>query len=68
MNFRLRQERNAFVLLVVVALPMLLLTAPLPYLSALMTSHAQQAGNAKAVRAHQTKAQTKPKPPTQARS
>jgi hypothetical protein len=37
MNFRLRQERNAFVYLVVVATPLLLLTAPLPYLSALTT-------------------------------
>jgi hypothetical protein len=35
MNFRLRQERNAFVFLVVVATPLVLLTAPLPYLSAL---------------------------------
>jgi hypothetical protein len=34
MNFRLRQERNAFVFLVVVATPLVLLTAPLPYLSA----------------------------------
>ena len=32
MNFRLRQERNAFVFLVVVVTPLLLLTAPLPYL------------------------------------
>jgi len=38
MNFRLRQERNAFVLLVLIAFPMLLLTAPLPYLSALTTN------------------------------
>jgi Ca2+-binding EF-hand superfamily protein len=37
MNFRLRQERNAFVFLVVVATPLVLLTAPLPYLSALTT-------------------------------
>ena len=42
MNFRLRQERNAFVFLVVVATPLVLLTAPLPYLSALMTN--DQAG------------------------
>lgn len=35
MNFRLRQERNAFVFLVVVATPLVLLTAPLAYLSAL---------------------------------
>jgi hypothetical protein len=35
MNFRLRQERNAFVFLLVVATPLVLLTAPLPYLSAL---------------------------------
>lgn len=35
MNFRLRQERNAFVFLVVVATPLVLLSAPLPYLSAL---------------------------------
>jgi hypothetical protein len=35
MNFRLRQERNAFVFLVVVAAPLVLLTAPLPYLSTL---------------------------------
>src|SRR5688572_17143200 len=32
MNFRLRQERNAFVFLVVVFTPLVLLTAPLPYL------------------------------------
>ena len=32
MNFRLRQERNAFVFLLVVATPLVLLTAPLPYL------------------------------------
>ena len=32
MNFRLRQERNAFVFLVVVAMPLVLLSAPLPYL------------------------------------
>jgi hypothetical protein len=32
MNFRLRQERNAFVFLVVVVTPLVLLTAPLPYL------------------------------------
>jgi len=38
MNFRLRQERNAFVFLVVVVTPLLLLTAPLPYLSAPATS------------------------------
>ena len=38
MNFRLRQERNAFVFLVVVATPLVLLTAPLPYLSASMKS------------------------------
>ena len=36
MNFRLRQERNAFVFLVVVATPLVLLTAPLPWLSAPM--------------------------------
>jgi Ca2+-binding EF-hand superfamily protein len=35
MNFRLRQERNAFVFLVVVAAPLVLLTAPLPYLSSM---------------------------------
>jgi hypothetical protein len=39
MNFRLRQERNAFVFLLVVAAPLVLLTAPLPYLSALTTTH-----------------------------
>jgi hypothetical protein len=39
MNFRLRQERNAFVFLVVVAAPLVLLTAPLPYLSALAPMH-----------------------------
>ena len=38
MNFRLRQERNAFVFLVVVATPLVLLTAPLPYLSGLASS------------------------------
>jgi len=38
MNFRLRQERNAFVFLVVVVTPLVLLTAPLPYLSALKTN------------------------------
>jgi Ca2+-binding EF-hand superfamily protein len=32
MNFRLRQERNAFVFLVVVVTPLVLLTAPIPYL------------------------------------
>jgi hypothetical protein len=37
MNFRLRQERNAFVFLVVVATPLVLLSAPLPYLSSLAT-------------------------------
>jgi Ca2+-binding EF-hand superfamily protein len=37
MNFRLRQERNAFVFLVVVATPLVLITAPLPHLSALST-------------------------------
>ena len=44
MNFRLRQERNAFVFLVVVATPLVLLTAPLPYLSALapMNKHATE--------------------------
>lgn len=31
MNFRLRQERNAFVFLVVVVTPVVLLTAPLAY-------------------------------------
>ena len=36
MNFRLRQERNAFVFLVVIATPLVLLTAPLPYLSSVM--------------------------------
>ena len=34
MNFRLRQERSAFVFLLVVATPLVLITAPLPYLSA----------------------------------
>jgi hypothetical protein len=38
MNFRLRQERNAFVFLLVVVTPLVLLTAPLPYLSAPATS------------------------------
>lgn len=32
MNFRLRQERNAFVFLLVVVTPLVLLSAPLPYL------------------------------------
>jgi len=32
MSFRLRQERNAFVFLVVVVMPLVLLTAPLVYL------------------------------------
>jgi hypothetical protein len=32
MNFRLRQERNAFVFLLVVVTPLVLLTAPIPYL------------------------------------
>lgn len=41
MNFRLRQERNAFVFLVVVAAPLVLLTAPLPYLSGLASSDAR---------------------------
>jgi hypothetical protein len=40
MNFRLRQERNAFVFLVVVVTPLVLLTAPLPYLSAPTNSDA----------------------------
>ncbi|HUQ26082.1 MAG TPA: EF-hand domain-containing protein [Burkholderiales bacterium] len=40
MNFRLRQERNAFVFLVVVVTPLLLLSAPLPYLSKLATANA----------------------------
>jgi len=39
MNFRLRQERNAFVFLLVVATPLVLLTAPLPYLSGLATAN-----------------------------
>lgn len=39
MNFRLRQERNAFVFLVVVATPLLLLSAPLPYLSGLVNGN-----------------------------
>lgn len=39
MNFRLRQERNAFVFLVVVATPLLLLSAPLPYLTRLAGSN-----------------------------
>lgn len=33
MSFRLRQERNAFVFLIAVFMPLVLLTAPLPYLS-----------------------------------
>lgn len=44
MNFRLRQERNAFVFLIVVATPLLLLTAPLPYLSALGNQKAASGG------------------------
>lgn len=40
MNFRLRQERNAFVYLVVVVTPLLLLTAPLPYLLSPQAKHA----------------------------
>ena len=44
MNFRLRQERNAFVFLVVVVLPLLLLTAPLLYLlgPAMLDAHLQR--------------------------
>jgi EF hand domain-containing protein len=38
MNFRLRQERNFFALFVLIALPTLLLTAPLAYLSRLQTN------------------------------
>jgi len=43
MNFRLRQERNAFVFLVVIAMPLVLLTAPLPYLSNLASSNSRDA-------------------------
>ena len=43
MNFRLRQERNAFVFLLAVATPLVLLTAPLPYLSGLMGSKSRHA-------------------------
>lgn len=64
MNFRLRQERNAFVFLVVVATPLLLLTAPLPYLTSLGKQKvAQQKAGPKA-----TKVQTVPKAPAQTRS
>ena len=58
MNFRLRQERNAFVFLVVVATPLVLLTAPLPYLSALGQKVAQQKANP-----HTAKVRSVPKPP-----
>ena len=44
MNFRLRQERNAFVFLVIVAAPLVLLTAPLPYLTALSHQKAATGG------------------------
>ena len=43
MNFRLRQERNAFVFLLVVATPLVLLTAPLPDLTGWMGSKSRDA-------------------------
>lgn len=52
MNFRLRQERNAFVFLVVVVTPLLLLSAPLPYLSGLTTA------NSSGLRAERAKLET----------
>lgn len=47
MNLRLRQERNAFVFLVLVVTPLMLLTAPLPYL---VSRSAQDASLASAQR------------------
>ena len=48
MNFRLRQERNAFVFLIVVATPLVLLTAPLPYLSAMSKQASRDANFSRA--------------------
>jgi hypothetical protein len=65
MNFRLRQERNAFVFLIVVAMPLVLLTAPLPYLTALSNQKAATGGT----QAHQkAKAKAPAKHGSQARS
>jgi len=58
MNFKLRQDRNAFVFLVIVATPLLLLTAPLPYLTALSNQKAATGGTQPPQKA---KAKTQPK-------
>ena len=66
MNFRLRQERNAFVFLIIVAAPLILLTAPLPYLTALSNQKSAATGGSQhKAAAKATKAR---KPSGQARS
>ena len=67
MNFRLRQERNAFIFLVIVAAPLLLLTAPLPYLTALSNQKAAATGGTQPPQKAKAKAQPK-KQGSQARS
>ena len=64
MNFKLRQERNAFVFLVIVAAPLILLTAPLPYLTALSNQKAAAVGGTRAPQKANPKT-TKPQPPRQ---
>lgn len=66
MNFRLRQERNAFVFLIIVAAPLVLLTAPLPYLTAL-SSHKAATGGTQPPQKAKAKAEPK-KQGAQARS
>ena len=65
MNFRLRQDRNAFVFLVIVATPLILLTAPLPYLNALSNQKAAAAGGTRAPQKASPKAAKKPQTPRQ---
>jgi len=51
MNYKLRRERNVFVLLVFVAVPLALLVAPLPFLESVSTKVAAERAAAQVARA-----------------